>query len=513
MALANADGLLGDDEYRVLRQTMFEQVASSQSAPTESKYQLVPRVETLDDRMGDRGERFVFLRRVALSSSRGFPFGFEGSGSSTARSCADLASDIYFRDHPSDNARTPTARNNNGHNTTSRPSSTHSSSSRSKLSALGSFFRKKPSHHNLHDNQARSSSSRRESSSLFSSNSSSAPGRGSISHTSLLQVPGDRNRDSRFGSTSTVNPSIKSGRTARTALTDATFEGSRPSSLFSMNSKASTSAPPSAFHLRALHSTSSDAGGVEALPGAEATPAEVRAEIASVEAEGRRLVAAFDGLEEAAFRDAEGGFVSVDDARGGGVGGGDDWTVVSNPLPSSLHHHKPQPTPLKPALKNSASASSAGRRTSIASSFTTPSHSHSSSIASPSSFLLNNSSTPASSPSTLSRKLSRINPSTSSTSTGTNHSSFSPSTSTSAGTSLLSRSTSSATTRGGRASVDRALPSLPRATADDPEAAALEATVLDLRRRKKDAEERYQRRLEFLKGKLRAAELKERAMR
>lgn len=48
---------------------------------------------------------------------------------------------------------------------------------------------------------------------------------------------------------------------------------------------------------------------------------------------------------------------------------------------------------------------------------------------------------------------------------------------------------------------------------EDPEAAALEATVMDLRRRKKDTEERYERRLTFLKGKLRAAELKERAMR
>lgn len=392
----------------------------------------------------------------------------------------------HTRPSNAETLRTPTPGDYRS-SSSSRPPSTHSaSSSRSRLSTLGSLFRKKPPSHNDPHHRP-SGSSRRESSSgsVFSSSSSAhTNGRGS-----LLQVPGDRSRtsssDSRYGSVNSHQPSssIRSGRTGRSALTDATFnEPNRASSIYSTTStRASASAPPSAFHLRNLHtpngsiSSSNGHGGETALPGAEATPAEVRREIESVEAEGRRLVAAFDGLEEAAFREAEGGI--------GGSGPGDaslgvidvshegtnDWTVLPSPE---------RPKPLKPALKQPSTtspASSHGHRTSYLSHPINPSP-----------------------PSTLSQKLSRsINPSPS------------------APSSLRSRSTSSATNRG-RASVDRSFTSTLGQTGEegeDPEAAALEATVMDLRRRKKDTEERYERRLTFLKGKLRAAELKERAMR
>ena len=470
LALANADGLLGDDEYRILRQTMFEQVASSSSAPAEPTYGRIPNGH--DDRSGERGQLSVCLVRPSKVD-------LDRTAHHTA-----------CRTH-TENLRTPTPGNYDA-SSSSRPASVHStSSSRSKLSALGSMFRRRPSHSSNYDTssnqQHSSSSSRRESSSgsLFSSTSSTANGR-----SSLLQVPGERSRnnsaDSRFSSSNSQlgSSSIRSGRTGRSVLTEHTFnDPGRPASLFSTTStRASASAPPSAFHLRTLHSSngsmSSSAGhdGEAALPGAEATPAEVRLEIASVEAEGRRLVAAFDGLEEAAFREAEGGIgPGGDGGHHGGVidvstEGANDWTVLPSP---------DRPKPLKPALKQPSSsisspASSQGRRTSYLSQPSLPSP-----------------------PSTLSHKLSRsINPSSTTTS------------------SLHSRSTSSATNRG-RASVDRSFTSSLSRTGedDDPEAAALEATVMDIRRRKKDTEERYERRLTFLKGKLRAAELKERAMR
>lgn len=222
----------------------------------------------------------------------------------------------------------------------------------------------------------------------------------------------------------------------------------------------------------------------EAVPGAEASTSEIRVEIASVEAEGRRLVDAFGGLEEAAIRDSDGGF--------DGGGGADDWT---EPPMSSYKQ------PLKPALKNSSTVP-AGHRMSVASSLNYINYSPSTTSSSSFQFAnpFNGNATNTAPPlSTLSRNLSRIKPSTSTATTSAS------------GASVLSRSGSSTTQRG-RPSVDRITTHL-ATTMDDPEAAALEATILDLRRRKKDTEDRYQRRLEFLRGKLRAAELKEKAMR
>jgi hypothetical protein len=49
--------------------------------------------------------------------------------------------------------------------------------------------------------------------------------------------------------------------------------------------------------------------------------------------------------------------------------------------------------------------------------------------------------------------------------------------------------------------------------AADPERAALQARLADVERRRRDVQDRYERRLEFLRGKLRAAEIRERALR
>lgn len=66
LALSNADGLLGDDEYRILRATIFEQVASGQ--PTENKYGHVPGTEMADERMVERGELLFRFASVFLDS-------------------------------------------------------------------------------------------------------------------------------------------------------------------------------------------------------------------------------------------------------------------------------------------------------------------------------------------------------------------------------------------------------------------------------------------------------------
>lgn len=62
LALANADGLLGDDEYRILRQTMFEQMASASSTPSEATSARVA-----DARTGERGQ-FRRCRPFSLSA-------------------------------------------------------------------------------------------------------------------------------------------------------------------------------------------------------------------------------------------------------------------------------------------------------------------------------------------------------------------------------------------------------------------------------------------------------------
>ena len=98
--------------------------------------------------------------------------------------------------------------------------------------------------------------------------------------------------------------SVRSGRTGgcNSSIHSTTADGSsRAGSIFSTatrNGSVSIASPPSAYGLRTLH-----AAGADGLPGAHSTPAQLRTELADVEAEGQRLLAVFDGLRAKARAD------------------------------------------------------------------------------------------------------------------------------------------------------------------------------------------------------------------
>lgn len=216
-----------------------------------------------------------------------------------------------------------------------RPPSTHSSQSgRSRLSNLGSLFSHKKSTHDLRSNRdsvlsnggggssLRSSRVPGDSSSLFSNGFSQRASRTSHDHGGGAAA--------RLRQSSTEGGmSIRSGRTGYSSMHSAA-DGSRPGSIFSTSTRngsvSSAAAPPSAYSLRSLKTDSADG-----LPGADATPAEIRAELANVEAEGQRLLAVFDGLKSKARADygESGPSPTLTDSSPATDANG-EWTVINH---------------------------------------------------------------------------------------------------------------------------------------------------------------------------------------
>lgn len=318
-----------------------------------------------------------------------------------------------------------------------RTPSVHSTnSSMVKSTSKGSFFRRRsfvPETAQPFDNPRRQAS---DQSSVLSGNS--FPGRDSISGRSSLAVPmGFSNLSDTLGST--FSPSVRSTRTSRSAITNQTFTAveSRPSSLFSTGSAhASIAAPPSAFHLRTPQRNGDSSGS-------ESSSKEVRAELALVEAEGRRLLATFDSLEASALHDAEGGL--------GRVGAGDDWIpITSSMIEQPRRPSRGVPPPIIGRSKHAHTPSTVSSQYS--------GRGAGSSI---------RSSTDRSSPG-----LTTLNRSVSS-------SKFRPS--------LYENAGATSAAAASQAQI---------ASADDPERAALEANLADIHRRRRDTEERYERRID-----------------
>lgn len=256
--------------------------------------------------------------------------------------------------HRPENLRTPSSGRH-----PDRPPSAHSSQSgRSRLSNLGSLFSHKKSAHDLRSNRDSILSSGGGASSLQSSR---LHGSGGVGDSSSLFSNGRSQRTSqdhggvktrtRQGQTE-GGMSIRSGRTGYSSI-HSTAEDARTGSIFR------TASPPSAHGLRTLH-----AGGANGLPGADFTPAQLRAELASVEAEGQRLLAVFEGLAakaRAECSDYPGSLVTTTSPTPGSPlsDAAGEWEIIhhSPSLGSVSRMGDPAVAPnggLKPALKKTS---------------------------------------------------------------------------------------------------------------------------------------------------------------
>lgn len=252
-----------------------------------------------------------------------------------------------------------------------RPPSAHSSQSgRSRLSNLGSLFSQKQSGYDLRSNRDSNVSGGGGGSSLRASRLRSNGG--SVGDSSSLFSNGRSQRTSQdHGSGGASNRarqnsmaesggmSVRSGRTSyNSSIHSTTAEGSRTGSIFSTatrnGSLSGTTPPPSAYALRALH-----AGGADSLPGADSTPAQLRAELADVEAEGQRLLAVFDELRAKARADCGDHQVTptptslILESPLGDVAG--EWEIIQHsPSLGSVGKFAGPNGGLKPALKKTS---------------------------------------------------------------------------------------------------------------------------------------------------------------
>ncbi|KAJ7696022.1 hypothetical protein B0H17DRAFT_1054605 [Mycena rosella] len=244
LAVANSEGLLNDDEYRLLRQDLFQRFSSTTAVPTE-----IPLVPLASSRPAvhisaatappDK-RKSVDSRRVSISTSPNFIV---------------------------EKQRTP---------------SMHSRSSMT--SGVASFFRRATGRHASHDFS--------DSSSIYSA-TSAAPSES----TNRFRRLSKKTSASSLGTDRGDAVSISSRRTNNVS---SPAESSLPAS--SVRSVRRLPTPPSSFPTR-LPGVESRYAGMAPEPDAS-TDAEgadtvqtIRREMLSVEAEGRRLMDAFSGLE------------------------------------------------------------------------------------------------------------------------------------------------------------------------------------------------------------------------
>ncbi|KAF7365364.1 hypothetical protein MVEN_00408600 [Mycena venus] len=239
LAVANSEGLLNDDEYRLLRQDLFQRFASTTTVPTEVPVVPLASPQNLKSRSSVRvnGATIPTDKRQSIDSKR---------------VSISTSSNFYV-----EKQRTP---------------SVHSRTSMT--SGVASFFRRATGRHSSHDYS--------ETSSIFSSTSKRLSKKTSAS--SLTTDRGD-------------SMSISSRRTNNLS---APTEPSNPTA--SIRSVRRLPTPPSSFPTRLPGVESRFAGmgpETDTNPDVEGpeTVAALRREIQAVEAEGRRLMDAFNGLE------------------------------------------------------------------------------------------------------------------------------------------------------------------------------------------------------------------------
>ncbi|KAJ7505459.1 hypothetical protein B0H11DRAFT_2220895 [Mycena galericulata] len=245
LAVANSEGLLSDDEYRLLRQDLFQRFASTTVVPTEipvvplasqqarSSVRLNGATTPLTDK-----RQSIDSRRVSIATQSNFIV---------------------------DKQRTP---------------SVHSRSSMT--SGVASFFRRATSRHPSHDYS--------DSSSIFSA-TSVAPSESASRFNRLSKKTSASSLTTDRGDTISIS-------SRRTNNASAPTESSLPAS--SVRSVRRLPTPPSSFPTRLPGVESRYAGMTpEPSPSTESadTAETIRREILAVEAEGRRLMDAFNGLE------------------------------------------------------------------------------------------------------------------------------------------------------------------------------------------------------------------------
>ncbi|KAF7299061.1 hypothetical protein MIND_00854400 [Mycena indigotica] len=244
LAVANSEGLLDDDEYRLLRQDLFERFTSTNVVPTET-----PVVPIASHQRSVRISTATTGKRPSIDSAR----------------VSISTSSNFVIDRP----------------TTSYAPSTNS---RSSISGVASLFRRAT---------GRQSSSRDDASSVYSSTSA-------VGESAATRIK----RLSKKKSNSSLNTdrgdavSISSRRTGTSLASPVEPSGTAPS----VRSIRKLPMPPSSFPTR-LPGVESRYAGMSAdpppTPGADdpESAQALRKEIQAVEAEARRLLDAFNGLE------------------------------------------------------------------------------------------------------------------------------------------------------------------------------------------------------------------------
>ncbi|KAJ6584796.1 hypothetical protein B0H19DRAFT_396891 [Mycena capillaripes] len=247
LAVANSEGLLSDDDYRMLRQDLFQRFASTTPVPTEVP--VVPLASPQKTRSAARPNgatipadkrQSIDSRRLSISTSSNFIV---------------------------DKHRTPSVR--------SRSSMT---------SGVASFFRRATGRQNSHDYS--------DTSSIFSA-TSAAPSEAANRHRRLSK----KTSGSSLGTDRGDAVSISSRRTNNLSSPTEPTNGA-----VSVRSVRRLPTPPSSFPTR-LPGVESRFAGAASEPdaGADAenpdTVQALRREILAVEAEARRLMDAFSGLE------------------------------------------------------------------------------------------------------------------------------------------------------------------------------------------------------------------------
>jgi hypothetical protein len=390
----------------------------------------------------------------------------------------------------------------------STTSSSHSSQSRT--SNIGSLFRssnnrtplsRKPPEYASLDH----SSSVPDSASLFSTSSSS---NGRIYRKSSLVVP------SQYSSSRDSIAVSQFGSQASSPGANRSIRSDRPASIMSTLTHGTT-APPSAYNLniggtgrngRVANQGEEYSRGL----GADATPVQVRREIEIVEAERRGLLETFSRLEEEVRKGLE-GHDDGESAEGRRVKEGEDWTHVYDPSrPSPVKQPAPRlshrPSSSISTIRSSTSSTPTPQPAFILPSSTSSlilptrnaSQSHNSLFAS-SSFSHHLESGHSATHSSLNRtaSIASSNPDSNGTSRHIRPPSVSSSTHGSRSVSPFDIPPSHSSSGG----------------SSDPEMIERQRKLLDVQRKKQDTADRYLHRLEFLRQKLRAAEIKEEAMR
>ncbi|KAJ6512126.1 hypothetical protein C8R47DRAFT_1002609 [Mycena vitilis] len=252
LAVANSEGLLSDDDYRMLRQDLFQRFSSTATVPTESP--VVP--------LASLGKSRSAVRQNGVTT----PADKRPSIDSKRLSISTSSNFIV------DKHRTP---------------SVHSRASMT--SGVASFFRRATSRQPSHDYS--------DASSIFSATSA---------------APSDKasrfNRLSKKTSGSSLNTDRGDSVSISSRRTNNLSSPSEPNNTPSIRSFRRLPTPPSSFPSGSrLPGVESRFAGVapEPEPGADAEGREtvqaLRREVVSVEAEARRLMDAFNGLELSAL--------------------------------------------------------------------------------------------------------------------------------------------------------------------------------------------------------------------